>query len=98
MPVCWWRPPHACGASAKLGGSAVWVRKLAPPPAFTLVGYEKEQITVGDNTFDCWVMTATDPNGFEWKWYVCPDVPVTGYVRIERDGKKLLEIMEWGEE
>ena len=41
-------------------------------------------------------MTAGDGNGGELKWYVSPDIPVTGTVRVERNGKVMMEIVEWG--
>jgi hypothetical protein len=43
-------------------------------------------------------MTAKDPNGVEWKWYVTQQIPVNGYAKIVRDGTTILEIVEWGSE
>jgi hypothetical protein len=72
--------------------------KLEPPENFELVGFEKAEVTVGDNTFQCIVMTATDPQGGEMKWYVAPEIPVFGYVRVEKDGETVMELVEWGTE
>jgi tricorn protease len=70
--------------------------RLEPPEGFTLVGYGEESITAADQEFTCAVMTATDPSGTEWKWFVHDEIPVNGYVRVMRDGKVLQEIVEWG--
>jgi len=73
-------------------------RKLKAPAKFELVGFGREKITVGEHEFDCHVMTATDPNGIEWNWYVTPEIPVNGYAKVVRDGKTLMEAIEWGTE
>jgi tricorn protease len=73
-------------------------RKLLPPDGFTLVSYGKETVTVGEHELECIVMTATGPDDVEQKWFVCPEVAVNGYVRVVRDGKTVLELLEWGSE
>ena len=69
-----------------------------PPDGFELSGYSEEDVEVAGQTLSCQVMSATSPDGSEWRWLVCVDIPVTGYVRIARDGNAVLELLEWGTE
>ena len=71
-------------------------KELVPPGDREATGYGTAEITIGGKTFRCITMTAGDGNGGELKWYVSPDIPVDGYVRVERNGKVIEEIVEWG--
>jgi hypothetical protein len=71
-------------------------RTLVPPEGFTLGGYDEERVQVGDRELKCIVMTATDQDDVEWKWFVCPEVPVNGYVRVVRGGETMVELIDWG--
>ena len=73
-------------------------RKLVPPEGFTLSGYGTETVVVGERSLPCFVMSAEDPNGVAWRWLVSPEVPVNGYVVVERDGEVVSELLEWGTE
>jgi C-terminal processing protease CtpA/Prc len=70
--------------------------KLVPPENLDLKGYSREEVTVGENTFDCVIMTVEDATGAELKIYYCHKVPFNGVVRMERDGETIMEIVEWG--
>jgi len=59
--------------------------------------YHTETVTVGDATLECVVMTF-EADGAESKVWICPQVPVTGIVKVERDGVVVLELIEWGKE
>jgi len=59
--------------------------------------YSKETISVGDAALECIVMTY-ERNGTREKVWVCPKIPVTGVVRMERDGVVVLELVEWGKD
>ncbi|MHC4974542.1 MAG: S41 family peptidase [Planctomycetota bacterium] len=59
--------------------------------------YSRDTVTIGDTTFECIVMTF-ERNGTEEKVWMCPKVPVTGVVKMERDGVVVLELIEWGKE
>ncbi|MEN8150932.1 MAG: S41 family peptidase, partial [Planctomycetota bacterium] len=71
-------------------------KTLKPPEGYELVGYGREKITIGEHELDCHTMTAKDPAGREMKWWVAPEVPVSGYVRLDRDGETMFEAIEWG--
>jgi hypothetical protein len=71
-------------------------RELVPPRDFTGGAYGTEKIEAGGREIECTVMTAKDSTGAVWKWYVSPEVPVNGYVRVERDGVVLVTAIEWG--
>ena len=71
-------------------------RKLVAPEGFTLVGYGGATVRVKGQDLDCIVMTATDPDDLQSKWFVCPDVAVNGYVRVVRGGEKVVELLDWG--
>ena len=59
--------------------------------------YSKETVTIGDSEFECDVMTY-ERNGSQEKVWICKNVPVTGVVKMERDGVVVLELVEWGKD
>ena len=71
-------------------------KELVPPGDREATGYGTAEITVAEKTFRCITMTAGDGNGGELKWYVSPDIPVSGYLRVERNGKVMMELVDWG--
>jgi hypothetical protein len=62
----------------------------------TLKGYEKQTITAAGRSWDCDVMIAEDPSGGEMRFFVSNEVPVSGLVKLERDGETVMELVEFG--
>lgn len=68
---------------------------IVPPQNFTLVGYGREKVTVNGQELDCVTMTAKDPNGVVFEWWISDQIPVNGYVKVTRDGKTFVELVDW---
>ncbi|MHC4670047.1 MAG: S41 family peptidase [Planctomycetota bacterium] len=85
------------GGNTREGRQARPRSKLLKPLDGSEATYERDTVTVSDTTFECTVMTYTRDNVEERVW-VCPKVPVTGVVKVERDGAVVLELIEWGKD
>ncbi|MHC4938791.1 MAG: S41 family peptidase [Planctomycetota bacterium] len=62
------------------------------------VGESGVSLTVADKELKCFTITGTSRQGNEMTWYYCPDIPVDGLVRVERDGDMIMELLDWGTE
>jgi tricorn protease len=60
--------------------------------------WTRETVTIGDRELDCWVVTTVSRRGAEVRRWYCPEIPVTGIVRMERNGQVVRELIEWGTE
>jgi len=58
--------------------------------------WSRETVTIGDQELDCWVVTSQSRRGAEVKRWYCAEVPVTGIVRMARNGQVVRELIEWG--
>jgi hypothetical protein len=56
----------------------------------------RASLQVGDRTLECVLVTREGRRGTLRRWY-CPDVPVSGLVRVERNGQVVREVIDWGE-
>jgi tricorn protease len=71
--------------------------RLLGPPEGGPATFGREKRAVAGKELDCIVMTFAR-DGHEDKVWYCPEVPVTGAVRHERDGTVIFEILDWGKD
>lgn len=72
------------------------MKSLAPPANLKAESYGKDKITVNGKSYDCVTMTAKAPDGVLMKWYVHDAIPVFGFLRVEREGQVILELVASG--
>lgn len=60
-------------------------------------GKELVTITINGTDLRCFTV-ATERDGSTVTRYFCPEIPVDGLVRVEKDGDTLMEIVDWGTE
>ncbi len=56
----------------------------------------QETLEVKGRSLDCVTITRTNRRGISDKRWLCSDVPVSGLVRQERDGKVVKQLLDWG--
>jgi hypothetical protein len=60
------------------------------------VEVRKEKATVGDVEIECTVLAMTNPRGILVEQWISNEVPVTGLVKVVRDGETIRELVAWG--
>jgi hypothetical protein len=83
---------------AETEGPAMRMPRSEAPGFGRLEGatFEDASVTVAGRTLACTVVTTTSRRGGQTRRWISADVPVTGLVKVERDGRILSELLDFG--